>query len=217
MARSDLLLAQHRLAGDARVILDVGAQDGVTTLEYLSAFPNASIHAFEPEPENAAKARASLTNYSRCTLHELAVGATTGVVDLHVNSHSGTHSLLEIGAGHLWQSPEHEVRLDKVQCVSLDDFADQHGIDSVDILGMDIQGAELLALRGAEGLLARKAIRVLRLEVEFAPLYKGQPLFWDVGAYLAQFGYGFHGLYDVFYHPDNSRAATWGDALFVAP
>lgn len=59
----------------------------------------------------------------------------------------------------------------------------------IDILKMDIQGGELLALKGAQSLLEASRIRLLALEVEFKPLYKDQPLFWDICAYLYRFGY----------------------------
>lgn len=217
MTFPNLLAAQIALAGDARMILDVGAHDGASTLAYLEAFAHAHVHAFEPQSDNAANARKALGVHPRCTFHQAAIGETSGTVDLRVNSHSGTHSLLPIGAVELWQSPQHQVGVESVPCFSLDDFAQQNAIETIDILGMDIQGYELAALRGAEGLLSRKAIKVLRLEVEFAPLYENQPLFWDVGAYLGRFGYGFEGLYDVFRHPSNPHTATWADAIFLAP
>jgi len=213
MTTSGLLQDQIALAGDARVILDVGAHDGATTLEYLEAFPRAQVHAFEPQSDNAAAARGALGTHPRCTLHNLAVCGATGTVVLHVNSHSETHSLLPIGRVDLWDSPQHEIGAERVAGVALDDFTAQHGIDAIDILGMDIQGGELAALYGAAGLLKRKAIKVLRLEVEFAPLYAGQPLFWEIGAYLARYDYGFYGLYEMVRRPDK---AVWADALFIA-
>ncbi len=61
---------------------------------------------------------------------------------------------------------------------------------------MDIQGAELLALRGAGKLLARHAIRLIALEVLFQPLYRNQPTFWDIADHLRSLGYALQGLYD---------------------
>jgi 2-O-methyltransferase len=39
----------------AQVILEVGANDGSHTLEFLKLFPNARIYAFEPDPRAFAK------------------------------------------------------------------------------------------------------------------------------------------------------------------
>jgi hypothetical protein len=55
------------------------------------------------------------------------------------------------------------------------------------------------------------------LEVEFKPIYKDQPLFLDVCAYLYGFGYSFFKLYDPVYHASNKNVLCWADAIFLAP
>jgi hypothetical protein len=59
--------------------------------------------------------------------------------------------------------------------------------------------------------LARKAIRVIYLEVAFAPLYEGQWDFCDVTQILDRHGYRVFGLYNLV-HED--RGLAWGDAIF---
>lgn len=75
----------------------------------------------------------------------------------------------------------------KVQTTRLDDIAE---IERIDFLKMDIQGAELMALKNAEQKL--KETLVIDVEVEFVELYKGQPLFADVDQYLRSQGFVFH-------------------------
>jgi FkbM family methyltransferase len=74
-----------------------------------------------------------------------------------------------------------------VQTTRLDDIAE---IERIDFLKMDIQGAELMALKNAEQKL--KDTLVVNVEVEFVELYKGQPLFADVDQYLRSQGFQFH-------------------------
>jgi hypothetical protein len=99
----------------------------------------------------------------------------------------------------------------------MDSFVAEQAVSMIDILRMDIQGGELLALKGAQSLLEASRIRLLALEVEFKPLYKDQPLFWDICAYLYRFGYSFFKLYDPMYQPRNKNVLCWGDAVFLAP
>ena len=47
---------------------------------------------------------------------------------------------------------------------------------------MDIQGAELDVLQGGENVLS--SVLAMVLEAEFVPLYKGQPLYGDLDAFL---------------------------------
>ena len=60
----------------------------------------------------------------------------------------------------------------------------------VDLLKLDVQGAELLVLRGAEKSLPR--VRLVFVEVSFRPIYEGSAVFADVYAFLR--GHGFRML-----------------------
>ncbi len=205
------------LKGEAGIIFDVGAHNGRSTLDYLVNFPRAQIFAFEPDSKNYAAAHKALAGYrQRCSLNRIALCDTNGTADFHVNSHSGTHSLLPIGAKEYWAGPAHEVQTVPVRAQTIDSFAEERGIVRIDILKMDIQGAELMALKGARRLLEQSHISLLALEVEFTPLYHDQPLFWDICAFLYQFGYSFFKLYDEFYHPENENMLCWADAIFLA-
>jgi FkbM family methyltransferase len=75
----------------------------------------------------------------------------------------------------------------QVQTHRLDDIQE---IDGVDFLKMDIQGAELKALKNGVNLL-NKAL-VVQVEVEFVELYQGQPLFSDIDSFLRSEGFQFH-------------------------
>ena len=81
----------------------------------------------------------------------------------------------------------------------------------IDYLKIDTQGSELDVLKGAGDLLYNVA--KVECEVEFIPLYKGQPLFEDVKEYLQQYG---------FTHTGYKRQVSWkqgdkafADAIFV--
>lgn len=215
-----LLESQQSILGteSPRVIFDVGVQDGRSTIEYVEAFPNAKIFSFEPDDTNYAMSTAALQPHrDRVILNQLAISKESGSRPFFVNTHSGTHSLLPIGGQRYWDGRESTVTTKPVQTVTLDDFSKANAISMIDILKMDIQGAELDALAGASKLLSTGSIRLIALEVEFQELYEAQPLFWDIGAFLRRFDYGLFALYDCHFSPKNANTLCWADAIFLSP
>lgn len=72
---------------------------------------------------------------------------------------------------------------------SLDELAQKLALPSCDFLSLDTQGSELDILKGAEVTLQNCV--GLQLEVAFAEIYKGQPLFSDIDAFLRSKGFVF--------------------------
>jgi FkbM family methyltransferase len=105
--------------------------------------------------------------------------------------------------------------------VRLDDIAETAGAE---LLKIDIQGGELMAMRHAEARL--RDLLVIHTEVEFLPMYVDQPLFSDIDLFLRQHGFVFHK-----FEPTVSRTIApmlvnndiyagmsqllWADAIFV--
>ena len=79
------------------------------------------------------------------------------------------------------------VNVSTVETRRLDDIPETAGAD---FLKMDVQGGELLVLKGAEARL--KDVLVVHTEVEFVPLYKDQPFFADIDGFLRARGFAFH-------------------------
>lgn len=108
-----------------------------------------------------------------------------------------------------------------VTTVRLDDV---EGLDDIDFLKIDVQGAELMVFRNAPRLLARTLL--IQSEVEFLHHYKNQPLFADVDIELRQQGFVFH-TFDGFgtraFKPlaktsslnEGFRQVIWSDAIYV--
>jgi hypothetical protein len=95
---NSMLDDERHLVPMPSVIVDVGAHHGTSTIEYLDAYPNAWVFAFEANEDNHREAVANLRPYGeRVRLSRLALAEHAGIVSLHVNSHHGTHSLLPLG------------------------------------------------------------------------------------------------------------------------
>jgi len=73
---------------------------------------------------------------------------------------------------------------------------------------VDTQGTELDILQGATASI--KSTTVVEVEVEFAPLYQGQPLFADVDSFLRSQGFYLHDLGNVLHVKPRSYPSTGG-------
>ena len=108
------------------------------------------------------------------------------------------------------------VETPRVQTRRLDDIPE---IESIDLLKADVQGAELDLLKGAERLL--EGVQVIQLEVEFLPMYKGQPLFADIDIHLRARGFVLHSFVDLqgrCFRPvmvNNDPTKTWRQHLYA--
>jgi len=77
---------------------------------------------------------------------------------------------------------------------------------------LDAQGGELNALRGARGLLSRKAIDALMIEVFWAEVYKGASRAQEVFEFMADMGYVSLGQTPQRPWADNVK--RWGDVIY---
>jgi FkbM family methyltransferase len=71
----------------------------------------------------------------------------------------------------------------EIETTTLDQFCQTEAISEIDFLQIDVQGADLDVLKGALELLSR-SVFAIQIEIEFAELYKGQPLFADIDTFL---------------------------------
>ena len=71
----DILSCWEAAAKGAKLILDVGANAGIYSLAALAIQPHATVHAFEPTAEIAARLRATamLNGLDHLNVHEAAV------------------------------------------------------------------------------------------------------------------------------------------------
>ena len=161
-----LLEAWRAAARGARVVFDVGANAGIYSLAALDAQPQAQAHAFEPTPEIAAGLRrtAEINGLARLTVHEAAVSNYDGQAILRRCDESvgGNEGMNFIVRGDTADGAE------RVTALTLDSITERLGIERIDLMKLDVQGAEADALEGAAGLLARGAIGTVFMELNFA-------------------------------------------------
>ena len=137
--------------------------------------------------------------------HNVAISDTEGEVDLHLMSFDQSSSILA-PRKHKEIYPEiRETGTIRVPCTTIDRLMEGH-TTQVDLLNMDIQGAELLALKGARKTLQQASCVVT--EINLAELYEGCGQFRELDRYLYSAGY-YCMKVSRKYHRD------WGDAFYV--
>lgn len=206
-------------------IVDVGANpiDGTPPYSLFLTDGDSELVGFEPNSE--ALARLQRQKGPNETYLPNAIGDGQ-VHTLRVCAAPGMTSLLEpdpamLARFHGFPEWGRVLRTARVETSRLDEIAELRGAD---LLKIDIQGGELMALQNAEALLSD--ILVVQSEVEFLPLYKNQPLFSDVELFMRARGFMFHRFF-----PAVSRVFTpmlvgndicagmsqlvWADAVFV--
>lgn len=203
---------------DCKVVFDAGANVGSVTAEYLKAFPTAEIHSFEPCPKIFNRLRDRHGRNERVHVHERAVADTAGTLTFYEAENHATNSLYPTAdeAGLLFGSSKTKTsRTDQVKSVTIDGYCQEHGINRINLLKLDIQGGELNALRGAAGLLELSQIDVIYTEVEFYELYQKQPLYHDIASFLASKKYSLFSLenYNI---KRPIGLLLWCDAIFVS-
>jgi FkbM family methyltransferase len=195
---------------------DVGAHEGQTSASALSSFAEARVFAFEPHPVTFSKLLQRLAVEPRVGAHNLAISNAKGAARLFEYSSSTLNSLIPDA-----QYPVRKgvaARAITVQCTTLDEFCNQHGVQSIDVLKIDTEGCELVVLQGAQQMLSTERIRFVYAEFnDMSPRLgaTGGALI-PISDFLAPFGFRFIATY-----PDYMEIAhelhVGANALFVLP
>jgi FkbM family methyltransferase len=208
--RPDPYRTACRLLRDRPVdhVVDGGAYHGKVSQRLAQLFPLALVHAFEPQPESFAILSRRFGPDSRVQTHPCALSDRVGEAAIHVNARPCLTSLLP-GTE---PATADEVRTQNIATTTLDAWAAGQRIESVSFLKLDLQGHELAALRGAQGLLAG-GVDVVLAEVNFRRRYAGSCLFHELAAFLAERHFQLFRLYE----PILDAHGGWrqADALFV--
>jgi FkbM family methyltransferase len=199
---------------NVKIIFEFGSRYGEDTIEFAKSFPHAKIFAFECNPNTIETCKERVAEFSNIVLTEKAVSDKDGEVSFFVIDKNRTTTTWEDGnqgASSLLRASgkypiENYVQTElKVPSISLRTFIVDNEIQSVDIMWIDIQGAELLALKGLFEKIS--SVNVLHIEVEFFEIYKNQPFFEEIKMYLEQANFTFLG----FTHKSEYAA----DAIFI--
>jgi FkbM family methyltransferase len=214
---AEAILEPVLTAGGVPIVVDVGARNGMWSLPAAYA-KHARLVGFEPNREEFERLRDrktdadtfyARTGEARPRFHDeqyypyalwdkdeertlyitRAVGAASMMGPVHDKMKK--HFQMWPGADTANPKSVFQTHFDiaataQLQCRTLDSFL---GADKIDFLKMDVEGAELRVLHGAEKLLARRAVLFIETEFQLFPYYQEHPLLGDQHRFLAERGF----------------------------
>ncbi len=172
-----LLAFGHSLLKPGGIALDIGANQGIFCCAFGAAVgPGGRVVAVEPIPRQAARLQANIeaNGFKHCSFIQKAISDGDGMATLGMAQGDTSASIMADDDG---ASIE-------VETTSVDRIVKTEGLPRVDFIKLDVEGAELLALRGAIDTLTRFH-PTLSLEAEDPVLFN------EIHAFLSPLGYKF--------------------------
>jgi len=187
---------------DILTIMDIGSCEGESSIRYSKLFSKAKIYAFEPLIKNFEKLTFNIKEYNCSNIFpfQLCLSDKDGQADFFISSAEKKNT--EVSNWDFGNKSSSLLQPDKtleiynwlefkdkelVRTQTLNTFCKQEKLNQVDFIHLDVQGAELLVLRGANEFLEN--LKTIWLEVEVIPLYKDQPLKKDIEKFLKENGF----------------------------
>lgn len=186
-------------------VLHIGANVGEEAPVYLELGIKKQIW-IEANAEIFERLKINISNNPHATALNYCISDVDGQeVTLHVsNNGSQSSSILDLGT-HLQAHPEvHYVKEIKMYARTIESIFEY--LMDYDFLNIDLQGAELKALKGMGDLLHK--FKWAYLEVNKEELYKGCALVGEIDEYLS--GFGFRRVETLW-----AGNTGWGDALYI--
>jgi FkbM family methyltransferase len=160
-----------RLTDPGDRCLDIGANIGyMTSLLAVRASHGGRVYSFEPHPDLFLQLRRNLNHaydgrtkrkHAPVSLMQLALGANDGVADLvepeGFKDNQGTASIVNTTQAHAADGVKHRVEIKRLDTLF-------HDVGRIGIAKIDVEGAELPVLQGAEEMLAGRKIRDIVFE-----------------------------------------------------
>ena len=136
-----------KAASQAQVVLDIGSNTGLYSLGAGAKNPAARIFAFEPLPRvaNLTRKNAQLNPSFNIQVQQNAVCDQVGVVTLH--DPGGDQPASASLKSDFLDCEQERVQVDAIR---IDDFVVEQKLDRIDLVKLDVEGVEEIALRGMQ-------------------------------------------------------------------
>lgn len=185
-------------------VLHIGAHECEEIVDYDKYLGRESVVWIEALPDKVDFCK---TTYPGILIEQAVVSDCVESVVFHRSCNGQSSSILDLGTHmihhpHIYYVGDYEVKTQR-----LDSILDKY-IVPFNFINIDIQGAELKALKGMESYLS--SIQYIYTEVNSDYVYKGCCLVTELDEYLGQFG--FKRVETCWYND-----AGWGDAFYIKP
>jgi len=163
----------RKIIKPSNIFLDLGANIGYFSLLAAKlAGENGKIFSFEPEPKNFYYLQKNIeaNNYKNIYPFQKAVSDKNGTTELFICEYdSGHHTIKQYEGVEIYSHGRPtEKKPIKIETISLDKFLEDK-VNHVDVIKIDIEGAEVLAVGGMKNILNKN--RNIKILMEFFPLF----------------------------------------------
>jgi FkbM family methyltransferase len=192
------------------VAYDAGANIGYNTLHLaLAAGANGKVFAFEPHPGNLERLRANLAlNPDLNNIAVIPKAVTDSEAEVNFLIHS-SNNMGKVGAS-LGRQDQKYVQEIQVQATSLDHFVFAQGHPQPDVIKIDIEGGEILAISAMQRILKERR-PLLFIEFHGHESVQGA---WTV---LEETGYSLHRMQPGYPRITQTEALDWKAYLLARP
>jgi len=163
-------------------IIEIGCHDGTHTQWFLEIFDSPQIFCFEPDPRAAIRFKQKIGNIPEVNFYQHAISNQNGTTTFYMSSGQESEIMPEGWdcSGSI-RKPKNHLKVHPwckfeknivIETKTLDTWCREQGIDRIDFIWMDVQGAEIDVIRGARN--ALKKTRYLYTEYSNKELYEGQ-------------------------------------------
>ena len=189
-------LLERLAAFSPQIVFDVGANVGDWSLAALQRFPDVSLHAFELVPATCEELRRRAAGAGSLVINAFGLADREGEVEVYTHPVSSERSSTIRAAFTVGPS-----KLDASACSSTtarvrtgDVYMAEAGVERIDFLKIDVEGAELAVLSGFSRAFDTRAIDVVQFEYGAANLITRHFL-QDFYAFFEQRGFVVGKLY----------------------
>ena len=192
------------------VILHAGGHYGGETLMLSRQWPYGQVIAFEPNP-HAFQILSTNAKYSyNISTYPLALSDRSGNAPFYIcHGSSGENAAFEHASSLLPPSQAMQIHyrgpIIEVECTKLDDWCPQNKVDRIDFISLNLQGAELQALKGSPEIL--KTVSCIAVHTHLFAFRDGITQYSELKQFLEKSGFR---LLSHWY-----REGLEGDAIFV--
>lgn len=189
------LVSKNVFANNPFKVVDVGARGGEEKHWHL--FGNQiKIFGFDADEKETNKLNKLKQNINT-TYFPLALWENKGFKKFYITNNLASSTFLLPNKNFLDRFPDRKnLKVNKhikVKTIDLDTWATENGINNIDFIKLDSEGADLFVLKGARRLL-RGSVLGLTSEVSFVQTLVNQPLFGDLNIFLKSYGFEIYDL-----------------------
>ena len=188
--KSDLEI-YFKLLNSKSTFIDIGANKGQISIP-ISHFLNGDgeVHCFEPVKRSYELLKKNILFEKPITniqTNNFALGDRNTQVEIKIPQDDDTQASIKDHKMHSWENTKNVIT-QKVNMMTLDTYVKEKSLQKIDFIKCDVEGAEMLVMRGAKNVLTSAKPPILKLEIykEWTKTFGYEPQ--DIIRFLEKFG-----------------------------